>query len=210
MINKKRLAMMALAASMILPTNLTYLSVATPILATETQDPKTPLNSTVIVTKDRGDGTSAPCLSQGTYEITTDITLTETNPTWIAKDESVKIYLNGNTLSSSALWVFGLRDGATLEIIGPGTLESTVTDGEGGVLFLRGEKGNLIIRDEVTIKHGASKGWGITISETAPSSTVSLTNSMIEAKQGGITVNGDMLKSEDIPLDSDKLPTITL
>ncbi|MDE5757649.1 MAG: hypothetical protein K2H85_03445, partial [Allobaculum sp.] len=217
MINKKRLAMLALAASMVLPTNLTYLSGVTPILAQDAT-PEVDLTSvnekikTLFTTEGQSQISEVNQYSllvkSGTYTLTEDITSTDLDKViLIPENETVTLDLAGKTISSSA-W-YTLRVKGTLIIKGSGTIDNAYSpdsDDVGSVIWV--DTGDLTIgslnsSDEVTIKSTTQDNiymYGVSVAETASESTITINNASFST-DGGVYVNGKLPESNTTSIE---------
>ncbi|MDE5759300.1 MAG: hypothetical protein K2H85_11905 [Allobaculum sp.] len=201
MLNKKRLAMMAVAASMVLPNNLVYLATNTPILATDaestTPEPEAPQT---VEPKTISTATDFSNL-EGSYKLSDDL-----GEEGLVLDSSIKIEgkvvldLNGKTISSSITSgsIFLVGANASLEIVGPGTIISTATSANViNVLCASGANSQLTVGPGVELKSKEANPfvYGITVGKDATSAIVNVTGATITTT-GGVTVNGLASASE--------------
>ncbi|MBD5423609.1 MAG: hypothetical protein HDR44_00565 [Allobaculum sp.] len=140
MFNKKRLVMMVVAASMVLPTNLTYLSMITPILAaeegentsqtatTETIDftSQNPTSTTFsIVDDDIVSGAQRKIIklnNNATYTLASDIEINSSEGSQdgslvVSPNYKVTIDLNGHKITSTTPYMCKIYSGGELTII---------------------------------------------------------------------------------------------
>ena len=222
MLNKKRLAMMAVATTMVFPTNL-----ATSVLATNTepttsesdvkpdntQDTSTNTGPTLIDSSSVKDGKLI--LEAGAYKLDSDIVLTQT----IEIAGSITLDLNNRKISSNVKSVFDVNTkDAFLEIVGPGTIVSTFNqDTDGAIFRVSGEKGQLTIGAGVVLKtdltnvdkaaapyiYGISVPYDAAKSVTPKDIIINATGVTMNNLQGGISVNGN------IPEDNPALINLT-
>lgn len=197
---------MAMAASMVIPTNLVAMStVATPVLATEDR-----LAQIFGVEPVIENGVSVYSLNENQkIEVNQSI--------YILTNQKVKILLNGATISSSGYDVFMLYPSAELEIEGPGTLENTSPIFGTSCIYIPYLNSKLTIDKEVTLKSTQKSGnafnYAIFLDAKAKdaegeylnqnNSEVTISNSTIEVFGGGLYVQGNIHSgSPKITLDN--------
>ena len=169
MINKKRLAMIAVAASMVLPTNLAYISVVTPIsiLAAST-------------------ATELPTAVSGTITLAEDTIYTLEDSISIAEDTTIE--LNGQTITFTK-GGFSVQAGKTLSISGSGKIISSAQGN--GAIVLNGNS-TLNIEGDSTDSIEIEAFNGIGLAKDAVDSTVTLANLKLTASMYGIYNNGEL------------------
>ena len=213
MLNKKRLAMMAVAASMVLPTNLAYFSTITSVLATteevtsqadqnqtinDTTSTEDTTNEYTLLTQSTIDGITAntisgkfhKTLSAGKYKLSENITISDNS--YIDIDEETTIDLNGKTISSNAKHVFDVNANLTIE--GKGTITASyATTNDNGTIFWVNKKAITLTLGEVNLNasDNATFIYGISINKNAAGSIVNATGTKIKAA-GGLAVRGDI------------------
>ncbi|MDE5757573.1 MAG: hypothetical protein K2H85_03060, partial [Allobaculum sp.] len=215
MLNKKRLAMIAVAASMVLPNNLVYLATNTPVFAAD-EEPMTDEDSTQGPTliDDKSLTTSTAGLKvlkfekDGEYILDSSLNI---GYVYVPVGVSVTLDMNGNNITTSygvSVFVWG-----NLTLKGTGeenknTITSTCSDT--GSYILDFAKDSTLTAEGVTFKATNSGVYGMGFfSSTYNQSNsnrgknkVTLTDVNIDTKEFAITVNGLMTEEDQ--------PTITL
>ena len=182
MINKKRLAMIAVAASMVLPTNLAYLSVITPVFATELSVAD---NDGKITLSENTDLTT-------TREISTD---TEID----LGGHTLTINVPGETVDGKTVYPAGIKvtNGATLTIKGTGTITSTSNE----AIHVNGAS-TLIMEGSAKDSIAITARNGVGVDKDAKDSNVELKNVKITGSMYGIYNNGEIQDGSSIKLDT--------